>query len=128
MPGSKDFAVGAVGVVQPGMPGAIGTGTVLSGSPISRKPLYLVTLEDTAKTTKVLTRFIAIDKPDDKNGFIGVKGFFTESSEDEIIGSAVEMVAATKKETLVEMMFPWHRIHSIRSLVFNANKTQTLVK
>ena len=52
---------------------------------VSKKPLYLVTLEPSGKKGGSYQKFIAIDKPDSQNGFITAKGFFTESPEDEVI-------------------------------------------
>jgi hypothetical protein len=95
---------------------------------ISRKPSYLVTLEDSSsgKGTKH-RRFITIDKPDMQNGFVLVKGTYSDLSEDEIAGSFIEILSSTPKEELLDMMFPAQKVFSIRSLVFNANKPSTLV-
>lgn len=110
----KDFAVGSVGIPSVGH--------------ISKKPSYLVLLEETVGKTKGLKHFIAIDRPDPVNGFISVKGIYSDLSEDEISKSFAEILASTPKEQILDMMFPWHRVYSIRSLVFNANKPSTLVK
>lgn len=92
---------------------------------VNKKPIYLIYLS-TNKTT--FQKFIAIDKPDSQNGFISTKGFFTELPEDEIIKTFNDLLTQTPKELILDMWFPWHRVHSVRSLVFNANKLQTLVK
>ena len=73
-------------------------------------------------------KFITIDKPDSQNGFITAKGFFTECTEDEIIKTFLELLTSTPKELILDMWFPWHRVVSIRSLIFNANKAATLIK
>lgn len=123
--GDKDFQINAVGQT---ISGAIQAGN-LGGSPISKKPSYLVTIEDTTSAgKKSMKRFITTDKPDLLQGFIQVKGFFSDEGEDEIINNLSDILTSTKKELICEMMFPWHKICSIRSLVFNAIKSQTLVK
>lgn len=110
----KDFTVGITGIPQVGQ--------------VSKKPCYLITLEDTAGKTKIVRYFIAIDKPDFETNFIRVKGIYSDLTEDEILKRFGEVVAGTPKEAIVDMMFPSHRIYSIRSLVFNANKPSTLIK
>jgi len=111
----NDFAIGPTSVVP-------------SGGVISKKPNYLITLEDNSCKSKVLTRFITLDKPDFLDGFILVKGIFTDIEEDAVINNISNILTTLKKELILEVMFPHHRIHSIRSLVFNAIKSQTVVK
>lgn len=112
----KDFTVSTVS----GFPTVAAT---------SKKPIYLITLEDQSTSKKTTyQKFIAIDKPDSQNGFIMVKGVFSENSDEEIIKTFSEILTSSPKESILDMWFPWHRIVSIRSLVFNANKTATLVK
>jgi hypothetical protein len=128
MPGEKDFAVGAVGQ-QPGPSGAVYAGGFAAGSSINKKPRYLITLESVSKAGKNSVRyFIAIDKPDHTTGFVQVKGFYSDATEDEIVSSFADLIGETPKESIMEIMFPTHKIHSIRSLVFNANKQTSLVK
>lgn len=107
----RDYAVGAVGMIP-------------TAGAINKKPIYLIHLSH--KTT--FQKFIAIDKPDSQNGFISTKGFFTDLPEEEVIKTFSELLTQTPKELILDMWFPWHRVHSVRSLVFNANKLQTLVK
>src|SRR5574338_359671 len=114
MPGEKDFAIGSVGV-----PTGIGA--------VSKKPPYLVALENPSGKGK-LVHFISLDKPDLLNGFIQAKGIYVEVSETKVIKTFSEIIAETPKEEILDMMFPWHRVHSIRSLVFNANKPVTLLR
>lgn len=97
---------------------AIGTANLPTNAPRLTKPSYLVTLVD----GKVVTYFIALDKPELASGFISVRGFYCEASEEEVVKGFVEMISKTPKETVLEMMFPTHRVKSIRSLVFNAAK------
>jgi len=110
----KDFAVSAVGIPTVGY--------------IAKKPSYLVSLEETVGKTKGLKFFIAIDRPDPLNGFISVKGIHCSASEEEISANFAEILATTPKEQILDMMFPIHRVYSVRSLVFNANKPSTLVR
>lgn len=110
----RDFAVGSVGIPS------VGT--------ISKKPCYLVALTDATTKAKTLVNFLSIDKPESVNGFIQVKGIFTELPEESLVKKFAEVVSATPKEHILDMMFPVHRVHSIRSLVFNANKPSTLIK
>lgn len=100
----------------------------LTGSvaPTLKKPPFLITLDDgVSGKTRVFQRFISLDKPESVNGFVQVKGIFTDSSEEEIIKSFSDILTSTPKELILEMMFPLHRVYSIRSLVFNAVKTVT---
>jgi hypothetical protein len=110
----KDFGVSVTGIPQVGQ--------------VSKKPRYLIVLSDQVGKGSLVSRFISIDKPDLLNGFIQVKGFFSDLSDEVISKTFVDLVESTPKESIVDMMFPWHRIHSIKSLVFNANKLSTLVK
>jgi hypothetical protein len=128
MPSEKDFAVGAVGSQLPGVPsGAIYAGGVAAGSPIRQKPCYLVVLDGVGKVK--MSYFVSIDKPDFINGFIQVKGFYVEGDhpESEVIAGAMDLVKTTPKENIMEVHLPWHRIHNIRSLVFNAHKPTTVM-
>lgn len=115
----KDVAVGAVGIVQPS--GAIATGGVVAGSVISRKPAYLIVLDQIPGSAKKTAKFfIATDKPDLLNGFVQVKGIFTDSDEDEISENFNELLTSSPKELFIEVMLPWHRICSMRNLIFRA--------
>ena len=105
---------------------AIGTTALMpSGPPTLKKPPYLVTLEKNSGKTVIVERFISLDKPQSENGFIQVKGIFCDKDEEEIIKSFSDILTNTSKELILEMMFPHHRIASIRSLVFNAAKSAT---
>lgn len=110
----KDFMVNSVGIP--------------SVSTISKKPCYLIVLSDSAGKGTTVSRFIALDKPDLLNGFVQVKGIYVVAGDDVIVKTFTEIVASAPKDTIVDLMLPWHRIHSIRSLVFNANKPSTLMK
>lgn len=108
----RDYAVSAVGMIP-------------TAGAINKKPMYLIHL---STTKSGFQKFVAIDKPDSQNGFILVKGFFSEATEEDIIKTFNDLLTQTPKELILDMWFPWHRVHSVRSLVFNANKLQTLVK
>lgn len=109
----RDFAIGSVGIPSVGA--------------TPKKPPYLVTLEPVAGSKKV-SLFIALDKPDLLNGFIQVKGIYADATEDKITKNFVEILAETPKEEILDIMFPWHRVVSIRNLVFNANKPTSLAR
>lgn len=106
----RDFAVGTVGIPQVGK--------------VSTKPRYLIQLYY-SKTVK-LVNFIALDKPTFEADFISVKGFYCEETEDNIVAEFNDLVENTSKDQIQEIMIPNHRVHVIRSLVFNANKPATL--
>lgn len=132
MPSEKDFAVGAVGAQPSGVPaGAVYAGGLPAGSVISKKPHYLIILDNGSTGTKgknAVECFVAIDKPDLLQGFVQVKGFYCGESKDDIIANFGELARAVAKEDLVEELLPWHRIHKIRSLVFNANKPTSFTR
>jgi hypothetical protein len=108
----KDFAVGFTGIPQVGAQ--------------TKKPCYLISL-DVGPTKKKAGRwFISIDKPVFEMNFISVKGVFSDQDEDEIAKTCYELVS--NKDEIVDIMFPAHRVLSIRNLVFNANKHSTLSK
>jgi hypothetical protein len=93
-----------------------------TGGFIASKPSYLISIEEIVLKTKKITYFITLDKPELLNGFIQVKGMFADSAltEDEIVTKFSELLTSAKKELFLEMFFPWHKICSIRSLVFKA--------
>lgn len=104
---STDFAVGVTGIPVTGV--------------ISKKPPYLILLESFNSKTKTLTKFITLDKPEFINfGFVQAKGIFSEESEEDIIKNYATYLTTVEKDLILEVMFPQHRIHSIRSLVFKA--------
>ena len=97
-------------------------------APTLKKPPFLIVLDDgVSGKTRNFQRFISLDKPESINGFIQVKGIFCDKEEDEIIKTFSDILTGTSKELYLEMMFPLHRIYSIRSLVFNAVKSVTSV-
>jgi hypothetical protein len=111
------------------MPIDLGPNSLMGAqAPTLKKPPFLITLDDgvTGKTRN-FQRFISLDKPESINGFIQVKGIFCDKDEDEIIKTFADILTNSPKELTLEMMFPLHRIHSIRSLVFNAVKSVTNV-
>ena len=111
----KDFTVGAVMSVP-----TIGS--------LNKKPVYLITLEDSSGKKNSFQKFISLDKPDSQNGFLMAKGIYSDLSEDEIIKNFSEVLTTAPKEHILDIWLPWHRVVSVRSLVFNANKPATINK
>ena len=101
---------------------------VPSGSVISKKPIYLITLKDIQEKKGSFQYFITTDKPDAQNNFLLSKGFFCDSSEEDISKNYAYILTSVPKERIMEMWFPVHRILCIKSLIFNANKFTTLSK
>jgi len=102
--------------------------TQTTTAPVLKKPPFLITLDDgTTGKVRNFQRFISLDKPESVNGFVQVKGIFCDKEEGEIVKSFADILASSSKENVLEMMFPLHRVYSIRSLVFNAVKNVTPV-
>jgi hypothetical protein len=111
----KDYAIGAVGLPQVGK--------------VSNKPRYLIQLTpQTFGKSVPLMNFIALDKPGFEAGFISVKGFYCDKNEEEVVASFTDLINEAPKEMIQDLLIPNHRVHCIRSLVFNANKPSTLIK
>lgn len=88
---NSDLAVGVVGLPNVGA--------------LLKKPTYLVTLTEGKKEVY----FLATDKPElIVGGFIQAKGAFVDSPD----------VTEVTKDSIVEMIFPSHRIVHIKNLVF----------
>lgn len=93
------------------------TVNIPSGPPNKMIPSYLVKfLPDLG--SKKYKMFVAVEQPQFNADFIHTKGFFTESSEDDIVSGYREMVAAATAAQILELWVPWHTVHSVRSLVF----------
>lgn len=111
---------------------AIGTANLPTVAPTLKRPAYLITLNDLVQsgksTTHIETQFIAVDRPGLENGFITVRGIFTDLTEDEVVKRFTEILTTAPKDSVLEMMFPTHRIKSIRSLVFNAVKPTMITR
>lgn len=86
----------------------------------SNKPSYLLTYEDGSGAKNKLKRIITLDKPETNAAYVHLKGVMTDLSEEEIISSYQEVLTSSPKESIIEVMVPWHRIYSVRSLVFKA--------
>lgn len=84
---------------------------------VSKKPPYLIILEDNTKN-KIIRKFITLDKPELLQGFVQVKGFFSDASEDEIIKNFSDLLTSVSKDLVLEVLIPWHKISYMRSLVF----------
>ena len=101
---SNDIAVQVTG-----LPGAVA---------ISKKPPYLVIMEESSGKNKIIKKFITLDKPELLQGFISAKGIFSDLPEDEIIKNYYEVLTTANKELFLEVLIPWHKISYIRSLIF----------
>ena len=101
---------------------------VPTGPQVSKKPIYLITLSNPNGTKSGFQKFITLDKPDSQGNFIVTKGIYSDESEENISKNYNEILTSASKDTILEMWFPNHRIISIKSLVFNANKISTLSK
>lgn len=101
---------------------AIGTANLPTGTPTLKKPVYLIILVDVFGKAVTETRFIATDRPELSQSFISVRGIYCDASEEDIVKGFGEIVSKAPKDTVLEMIFPVHRVKSIRSLVFNAVK------
>ena len=81
-----------------------------------KKPSYLITIEGSKSK---LQRFVTLDKPELLQGFVQVKGFFSDLSEEEIIKNFADLLTSTSRDLILELMIPWHKISApMRSLVF----------
>lgn len=100
---------------------AVGVATLPPVGSLNKKPIYLICLEPEGKS-KTSVKFIANDKPELLQGFICVKGIYVDSllTEDEIAKNYLEILTNASKESILEMLFPWHQIISIRSLIFRS--------
>jgi hypothetical protein len=85
---------------------------------LNNKPCYLITLQSDEK--KGVRHFIAIDKYELLNGFIEVKGFYTHHKYDEIISDYEQIITSARKELIINVLFPAHKINELRSLIFKA--------
>jgi|SRR6185436_2090932 len=101
---SSDIAIAVTG-----LPNAMST---------SKKPSYLIILEDNNTKSKVVKKFITLDKPELLQGFVQAKGFFSEAPEEEIIKNFSELLTSTSKDLILEVLIPWHKISYMRSLIF----------
>lgn len=94
------------------------------GGTISSKPAYLVSLEPEGKS-KNGKLFLAIEMPNVQSSYIHAKGFFLDPEQYEYEGVLTgykTIIAGTASESYVEMWFPWHKVSSMRSLVFKKDK------
>lgn len=82
--------------------------------PTRLNPVYLISIEDGKKELN----FIATKL--DLYGDVAAKcvGFFATPTLETIVSSYEEMIRATDISNFVEMIFPWTRIKSVRSLTY----------
>lgn len=95
---------------------AIGPVGVPNIAALAKKPPHLVSLSDGKKNQL----FLSLDKPESLNGFIQVKGFYVEGTETDVSRDYLTLMGETKKDSIVEMYFPLHRVISIKNLMFKA--------
>ena|SRR5271163_2418890 len=109
---SNDIAISSIGVP--------------TNAPTRPRPFYLITLEDVVHTVKgaksVESFFISQDRPSLEQGFVGAKGIYSKLSEEAIVKRFLDIMAQAPKDSVLEMMFPTHRVKHIRNLIFNAVK------
>jgi len=116
---NKDLAVGAVGAFKDTSPVSVGIPGIPNGPPAKMVTSYLVKiLPDLGSKLKTYRMFIALDQVAFNNDFIHVKGFFSDSTEDDIVTGYKELIASATATQITEMWIPWHTIHSVKSLVF----------
>lgn len=84
---------------------------------LNKKPLFLVTLTN----GKLMQQFISIDRPLTEMNYIQTKGIFVQLPEEEIVSRSAELMNANK-DSILEMIFPMHRVYSIRNINYIANK------
>lgn len=101
----KDFAIGVTSVLP-------------NAGALAKKPPHLIYLTDSKG--KATEKFLSLDKPEFLNGFIQVKGIYTNIDDDEINKNFFDILTNSSKELIYEMIFPWHRISGIKNLVFKA--------
>ncbi len=95
---------------------AIGPVGIPNTAALAKKPPHLVSLIDGKK----IQLFFSLDKPESLNGFIQVKGFYVEGTEEEVSKNYLNIMGSTSKDVYVEMYFPLHRVISIKNLMFKA--------
>lgn len=98
----------------------VGIATIPTVGSLTKKPSYLITLEAVSGKSKVVQKFITLEKPELLNGFVSAKGIYSEADEDEIVKTFSELLTNSSKDLILDMMFPWQKISSIRSLIFRA--------
>lgn len=98
----------------------IGTTSIPYINNVKSKPAYLIVISEPYGKTKIIKKFITLDKPEFLNGFVQAKGVFSELEDDEIFNNYSSLLTNAPKDLILEMMIPWHKIDFIRSLVFKA--------
>ena len=100
---STDIAIGPVGL--PNVGGLI------------KKPPHLVEL--TEGKTKI--NFLSLDRPDLLSDYIQVRGCMVDSKDLEALSKdLVNFVSSIPKDSIVECLYPSHRVLSIKNLYFKA--------
>jgi hypothetical protein len=92
-----------------------------SGRPGKLIPAYLVSLEGPKKGTEQY--FIATKYDDAFVHCAKFVGFYHGGPMEDIVSRHSEIIEATPVTNFVEIMFPWNRVLSIRSLVYRHKVT-----
>jgi hypothetical protein len=87
-------------------------------NPSNLKPAHLVYVIHNKKIRYLLT----LDKPTMEVPYLLAKGYFIEKTEEEIHASFNEILATEKKESMIEIYLPWHRVFQVKSLIFKSSQ------
>ncbi len=90
----------------------------VAGAITPNKPIYLILIDD-GKSKK---KFLTIDRPDLQASYVQAKGIFSDISEENISDKYQDILTSVPKESILEMIFPWNKILSIKNLIFNKVK------
>jgi hypothetical protein len=93
-------------------------------NPSNLKPAHLVYVVDNYdKRDNLKIRYLlTLDKPTMEVPYLLAKGYFIEKTEEEIHASFNEILATEKKESMIEIYLPWHRVFQVKSLIFKSSQ------
>jgi hypothetical protein len=90
-----------------------------TGVAASSKPNWLLSIEDKSGKTVKTRFFISLDRPDtSNNGFVAVKGIFSDLDEDDILKTFKDLLTSAGKDLYCDLLIPHHKVSMMRSLVF----------
>jgi len=88
---------------------------------LSKKPPYLIELSESKKKPY----FLSLDRPEFQGNFVQVKGVYIDSSKlEELERDAITFASQIAKENICDMIFPIHRILSIKNVAYKAAKNK----
>lgn len=90
---------------------------------VRQQPTYLVAMEKGA-TGKTIKQFIATKMDVGTGNFAKFIGFYVDANEDDIATNYQELVAKADAEAFVEILVPYSRVATIRSLSYRHKKQQ----